>query len=82
VFLYSFIVCAFFKNRLNQLRVLELRENRLQALPNSLSALMYLQRLDVGTNDFIQLVHSCQLLTFALIEYMLQLISLAWLALI
>jgi len=42
--------------RLSQLKVLELRENHLKTLPNSLMSLSHLCRLDLGTNDFQQLV--------------------------
>ena len=38
--------------RLNKLKILEVRENRLKTLPKSLSRLTELERLDLGTNDF------------------------------
>lgn len=38
--------------RLSNLKVLEVRENRLKTLPKSLCRLTALERLDVGTNLF------------------------------
>ena len=47
---------SLYKHRLSHLKVLELRENHLQTLPNSLMSLSQLSRLDLGTNDFQRLV--------------------------
>lgn len=41
-----------FSQRLSNLRVLEVRENRLKTLPKSMSRLTELERLDIGTNEF------------------------------
>lgn len=38
--------------RLSNLKVLEVRENRLKTLPKSMCRLTELIRLDVGTNEF------------------------------
>jgi hypothetical protein len=38
--------------RLSKLKILELRENRLRTLPKSLDNLQFLERLDIGTNEF------------------------------
>jgi len=38
------------------LRTLELRENNMMTLPKSMSRLVNLQRLDIGNNDFTELV--------------------------
>lgn len=42
--------------RLSRLRILELRENQLNTLPKSIARLTALQRLDIGQNDFSELV--------------------------
>jgi len=42
--------------RLSKLRILELRENHLKTLPQSISRLSVLERLDVGCNEFTELV--------------------------
>lgn len=50
--------------RLSKLKILELRENHLKTLPQSLSRLTELERLDIGCNEFTELVGSspCSLL--------------------
>lgn len=42
--------------RLVNLRILELRENRLSNLPKAISRLNHLTRLDIGLNDFWDIV--------------------------
>jgi len=42
--------------RLINLRVLELRDNRISQIPKAVSHLMKLYRLDIGQNDFINFV--------------------------
>ena len=37
---------------MSKLKILEVRENRLKTLPKSLSRLIELERLNLGTNDF------------------------------
>lgn len=49
-FVYQVIFFLF--SRLVNLKVLEVRENRLKTLPKSLCRLVALERLDVGTNEF------------------------------
>jgi Leucine-rich repeat (LRR) protein len=45
--------------RLSNLKVLEVRENRLKTLPKSLCRLTALERLDVGTN-LLEIFVSCR----------------------
>ncbi len=45
--------------RLSKLKILECRENHLKTLPKSLSRLTYLERLDIGNNDFTELASTC-----------------------
>lgn len=42
--------------RLTKLRVLELRENHLKTLPKSMTRLTQLVRVDIGQNDFVDMV--------------------------
>ena len=42
--------------RLTKLKVLEIRENNLKTLPRSMNKLEALQRLDIGKNDFHDMV--------------------------
>ncbi len=42
--------------RLSKLKILEARENHLKTLPKSMSRLTCLERLDIGNNDFSELV--------------------------
>lgn len=42
--------------RLLKLKVLEIRENHLKTLPKSFSMLTALERLDIGHNEFTELV--------------------------
>jgi len=50
--------------RLSKLKILELRENHLKTLPKSFSRLTELERLDVGHNEFTELVSHIKGLTF------------------
>jgi erbb2-interacting protein len=45
------------------LKILELRENHLKTLPKSFSRLTELERLDVGHNEFTELVSDIKGLT-------------------
>ena len=49
--------------RLSKLKILELRENHLKTLPKSFSRLTELERLDVGHNEFTELVSDIKRLT-------------------
>jgi Leucine-rich repeat (LRR) protein len=42
--------------RLVKLRILEIRENHLKTLPKSFGRLVELERLDIGNNEFTELV--------------------------
>ena len=42
--------------RLSRLKILELRENHLKTLPKSFSRLTELEKLDIGHNEFTELV--------------------------
>lgn len=42
--------------RLSKLRILELRENHLKTLPRSMARLSQLERLDIGNNEFSEMV--------------------------
>lgn len=46
--------------RLLKLKVLEIRENHLKTLPKSFSMLTALERLDIGHNEFTELVSYCR----------------------
>lgn len=50
------ILCCFFCYSLVNLESLELRENLIKSLPESLSQLTKLQRLDLGDNEIEELV--------------------------
>lgn len=53
--------------RLSGLKSLELRENHLRSLPPSFIKLRNLQRLDLGQNDFDEIVHFYSLDSFGCI---------------
>jgi len=57
----SLVMC---EHRLSQLKVLELRENHVQTLPNSMMSLSQLHRLDLGTNDFQRMVSAQMLILY------------------
>ena len=42
--------------RLSKLKILEIRENHLKTLPKSFSRLVELEKLDIGHNEFTELV--------------------------
>ena len=44
--------------RLSKLKILESRENHLKTLPKSMSRLTCLERLDIGNNEFTELVRA------------------------
>ena len=52
----KYLILKYFYFSLENLQSLELRENLLKSLPESLSQLIKLERLDLGDNDIEELV--------------------------
>ena len=50
------VIIPVFPTRLSKLKILEVRENHLKTLPKSVARLTALERLDIGNNEFTELV--------------------------